>query len=528
MKKVFIYTMLALGAGLSSCTTKDLNWESPDKGPVQVEVKLPEEGEPTDGATAPFPETPEGYQLRCVLQVGGERYEAVESEAVNNKFYFEEANVPEGSTLYVWADYIPADAVKGADGRYPDLYYNTQSLPAVTFADGVMTDGSLFNNAACDAFYGHSTAGMPVQLKRPFARVTFSNEDAITLAGDIEVSYEVFNRFDIVSGAASGRGTISYTGEVADRANRVWFSNFLFANPVEGKVALSDISIEGDGVLKLFDTSRLLLAAGDGPVDAHFNWADANASIKVDVGFDDPDAPRVGDYYYSDGTWSPMLKSNKTAVGVIFALADEGEAASDVVGNYEGVTFTGNAIHGWVVGLQEYASSPRFVQISTATGTAGSTIEGIEGVATHNLSDGTTCTDIMGYANTKAWKANKLSEGKTYPALEALDTYPLSAPEAGTSGWYIPSLKQLLVLRDAYNAKGSKVKSALKAMPEQEEVTYVLNEGTGNDAYYWSSTARGRDDGNQVWLLRFSSTVDSYTVSTTGNSGRHVRPILTF
>lgn len=419
--------------------------------------------------------------------------------------------------------------MKGADGRYPDLYYNTQSLPAVTFADGVMTDGSLFNNAACDAFYGHSTAEMPVQLKRPFARVTFSNEDAITLAGDIEVSYEVFNRFDIVSGTASERGTISYTGEVADRANRVWFSNFLFANPVEGKVALSDISIEGDGVLKLFDTSRLLLVAGDGPVDAHFNWADANASIKVDVGFDDPDAPRVGDYYYSDGTWSSALNSNKTAVGVIFALADEGEAASDVAGNYEGVTFTGNAIHGWVVGLQDGASTPRFVQIANEDGTtSGSTIEGIEGVATS--SEGPTCTDIMGYANTKAWKANKLSEGKTYPALEALDTYPLSAPETGTSGWYLPSLKQLLVLRDAYNADGSKVKAALERVPvpEEGEVTYLLSEGTESGAYYWSSTARSRDDGNQVWLLRFNKSEETYTASNKGDSGRRLRPILTF
>ena len=83
-------------------------------------------------------------------------------------------------------------------------------------------------------------------------------------------------------------------------------------------------------------------------------------------------------------------------------------------------------------------------------------------------------------------------------------------------------------MRDAYNDEGSKVKSALQALPEQEEVTYVLADGTGNDAYYWLSTARSGDDGNQVWLLRFNATVDSYTASTTGNSGRHVRPILTF
>ena len=29
MKKIFLYAMLALGAGLSACTTKDLDWESP-------------------------------------------------------------------------------------------------------------------------------------------------------------------------------------------------------------------------------------------------------------------------------------------------------------------------------------------------------------------------------------------------------------------------------------------------------------------------------------------------------------------
>lgn len=528
MKKIFLYAMLALGAGLSACTTKDLDWESPNGNSGMVEVEIPEGGTPTDGTDAPFPETPEGYQLRCILVSGENRYEMVESESVNNKFYF--TDVPVGADVFVWADFIEEDAVSDENGRYADLYYDTQQIPEISYVADRMTDGSLFNNDACDAFYGHVAAGegTVLTLKRPFAKVTFSNEDAITLAGDIEVSYEVFNRFDIVNGTASEQGTISYTGEVADRAARVWFSNFLFANPVEGKVVLSDISIEGDGVLKLFDTSNLQLAAGGGLVDAHFNWTDANASIKVDVSFDDPDAPRVGDYYYSDGTWSPMLKSGKTPVGVIFALVDEGEAASDVVENYEGVAFDGNAIHGWVVGLQEYASSPRFVQISTATGTAGSTIEGIEGVATHNLNDGTTCTDIMGYANTKAWKANQLSEGKTYSALEAVDNYPLSVPVTGNSGWYLPSLKQLLVLRDAYNDEGSKVKSALQALPEQEEVTYVLADGTGNDAYYWSSTARSGDDGNQVWLLRFNATVDSYTASTTGNSGRHVRPILTF
>lgn len=109
MKKIFLYAMLALGAGLSACTTKDLDWESPNGNSGMVEVEIPEGGTPTDGTDAPFPETPEGYQLRCILVSGENRYEMVESESVNNKFYF--TDVPVGADVFVWADFIEEDAV---------------------------------------------------------------------------------------------------------------------------------------------------------------------------------------------------------------------------------------------------------------------------------------------------------------------------------------------------------------------------------------------------------------------------------
>ena len=58
------------------------------------------------------------------------------------------------------------------------------------------------------------------------------------------------------------------------------------------------------------------------------------------MGIDGDDAaslPKVGDYYYSDGTWSADYNSEKTVIGVVFATKDN--VMGDVPANYEGVTF---------------------------------------------------------------------------------------------------------------------------------------------------------------------------------------------
>ena len=521
MKKLFLYVMLVLGAGLSSCTTKDLDWESSGGNSGTVEVELPEGGTPTDGTSAPFPETPEGYQLRCILVSGDNRYEMVESESVNNKFYF--TDVPVGTELYVWADFIEADAEPDENGRYADLYYDTQSMPTVAYVAGRMTDGSLFNNDACDAFYGHVAAGegTVLTLKRPFAKVTYSNEDAIAVSGNIEVSYEVFNRFDIQSGTPDGTGTISYAGGVADRANRVWFSNYLFAS-ASGSSALPGgaISMTADGVTKSIETDNMVLEA-DKTVNAHFNWADAGISITVDVGFSDPDAPRVGDYYYSDGTWANYLVPGKTPVGVVFATVEgDGAAAADDVANYEDVTFEDGVVHGWVVSLKEM-STPQFI-----TNTAGSALTGVAGV-------GTAEDDIKGYANCKAWPDNVLAEGVEYVALNQLSTYaedfdaPL--PESGTSGWYIPAIGQLTALRTVYGAENNAVKNALQVLADDDSKAdlIVTESGTGN--YYWSSTGRTSNSVYYVRTITFDPAVtDGFINSHGGTSGKRCRPILTF
>lgn len=526
MKKIFLYAMLALGAGLSACTTKDLDWESPNGNSGTVEVEIPEGGTPTDGTDAPFPETPEGYQLRCILVSGENRYEMVESESVNNKFYF--TDVPEDAEVFVWADFIEEDAVSDENGRYADLYYDTQQIPAISYVADRMTDGSLFNNDACDAFYGHVAAGegTVLTLKRPFAKVTYSNEDAIVVSGNVAVSYDVFNRFDIQGGTPDGTGTISYIGGVADRANRVWFSNYLFAS-ASGNTVLpgTTISMTADGVTKNIGISHMMLGA-DKTVNAHFNWADAGISITVDAGFSDPDAPRVGDYYYSDGTWSTVLDDCKTVVGVVFAIATDG-AENDTPENYESLDFEN--IKGWVVALNDNASgtntAPRF--ISDASGGSTARLVSAEGV-------GTGVSDIKGYANCLAWLENELMDGAVYTALSRVATHAddNNAPlpdDVVTSGWYIGSLGQMMELREKYTAESSKVKASLQALADAGKAT-MLREGTGGVNYYYTSTT-GSSSSVSVGVYCMSTsaevTATPYSVGS-GADGRAVRPILTF
>ena len=64
MRKGLLFSALALGMGLFSCTQEDLtNRSAAAGGPVTVSVGLPE------GSSRSVPTAPEGYDLRCVLQV---------------------------------------------------------------------------------------------------------------------------------------------------------------------------------------------------------------------------------------------------------------------------------------------------------------------------------------------------------------------------------------------------------------------------------------------------------------------------
>lgn len=541
MKKSILFPMLALGMGLFSCSQEDLNDGAQQAGqPVTVTVKLPDDA--IDKAASRYiPEASDNeHQLRCILYVSNsdgswtERIEKVASEAVNETFSF--TFTPQDATDYkcaFWADFIDANAAvtgEGNDKKYADLYYNTQNLPSVSYATAALTDGSLFNNDDCDAYCGTIPTGgaLSVELKRPFAKVSFVDKGttASTTTEKISVNgYGVYGGFNIETNeVVEGESVISATDIDPVKTDNVFFYNYLF---VGNKNALPDadkeFSLAVGNTTKTISTENITLTSNT-EVNGNFDWESASGSdvITVTVGFNgdwiDPNAPKVGDYYYSDGTWSANLESDggKSVIGVVFAVPGDGSAIeSDVTTNYADVTFADDKIHGWVVSITEMSPNPRWVNADDA-GSTGGVIEGITGIGTNE-------TDIKGYVNTNSWTENKLTSPKVYVALSRLSSDYATAP-ANTSGWYIGAAAQMEALR---NVNASVVKGKLEALSASGATT-ITDTGTGGSNYYWTSTATTVDEANQVRLISFNVEVSNYFNQNAGDQGRHCRPILTF
>ena len=235
MKKILLYSTLALGVGLCSCSQEDLG-ENPAQAvgqPVTVSVQLPGEVG-SDGLSRAVPEIPADHQLRCILYVSGGDAEPIRQEVVADEasdvITFSFTPPADTYTCSFWADYVKTDA--NSDGTYDDLYYNTTNLPNVTFAD----NADLFNNEACDAFTGHFTqdeitSGTPVTLSRPLAKVNFVAKEDISGNVSVTSGYTVSNGMNISTGAVSTTtATLSCTDKaVADAEGNVLFYNYLFA-----------------------------------------------------------------------------------------------------------------------------------------------------------------------------------------------------------------------------------------------------------------------------------------------------------
>lgn len=530
--------------GLFSCSQEDLGNSALQAGqPITVTVKLPDDAV-NKAASRYIPSASDDqHQLRCILLVTNSdnstiRIEKLASEANGDTFSY--TFTPKDASNYkcaFWADFIDADADvtgEGNDKKYADLYYDTQNLPSVSYNTGVTTDGSLFNNEDCDAYCGTiaNGAALSVELKRPFAKVSFEDKGTTaSSASSISVSgYGVYGGFNIETNEVVETETLISGTDIAPvKTDNVFFYNYLF---VGNKNELPDgdkqFSLTVDGTIKTISTENITLTSNT-EVNGSFDWGSASGSdkITVTVGFNDtwidPNAPKAGDYYYSDGTWSATLNSEKTAIGVVFAVKGDGSAIdSDVVTNYSSVTFKDNAIHGWVVSLKEITPTPRFA--SSSDGQNGVTVSSINGVNTET-------TDIKGYANCSAWKSNTLANEAVYTALLKAESYAAdysaTLSVTGTSGWYIGAIAQMDVLRSAYNVTDSKVKAALQAL-EDDSKADLFATGTGASSYYWSSTANQGADKNSVRTIVFDASRESYMSTHNGDAGRHCRPILTF
>lgn len=209
-------------------------------------------------------------------------------------------------------------------------------------------------------------------------------------------------------------------------------------------------------------------------------------------------AVNVGDYYYSDGTWSTDLDGNKTVVGIVFSTTMAISSDTHLLNDHP------NCSNGLVVGLNEY-SVPFAREWSWSKNDMGNWL--IDNGYTITATD-----KVCGYGNTTGYKklneAGYVSWGYTVKVdmLEALSK--VAAAPAQSSGWYIPSYKEmsliyenLLKINSKLTAKGTQISTS--------GLYYIstLFVSPGYYYVYYFNMSGGGWNGSQVHALSAESPV---------------------
>lgn len=170
--------------------------------------------------------------------------------------------------------------------------------------------------------------------------------------------------------------------------------------------------------------------------------------LKCEVNVEEPTA-NVGDFFYSDGTWSTELDQTKTVVGVVFSVDNVTLHDKTLKADYPGCT------HGIVVALNE--TDPVKWQSWRSDVDAWAVANGYMHVRGISYADNVfSLTDdgrkLTGYNNTKALKAYMQSpeyaaEGEN-AVVYLFDNASEMSDISGTSGWYIPSVAEMIQLAD--------------------------------------------------------------------------------
>lgn len=247
--------------------------------------------------------------------------------------------------------------------------------------------------------------------------------------------------------------------------------------------------------------------------DSNIEYTFSFTNLKRDLTLSYGEYIQVGDYYFNDNTCSVLpTKDGATCIGIVFHV---GTGAGDSKENYAGTSLASNDIRGYAVALKDAHESagiwgPRKF------------VEGIE-------SSGSYVYSYLGYKNSMLVKSlpsfgdaviDEPMKSDTYWAFKVALGYAVASPE-GTSGWYLPSIGQLVDISRIPEIETS----MLSAGGYGFKTDHVANE-YGAKGGYWSSSEMKDTD---AWYFSFEDmNCKSWSKNQDFVAVSYVRPVLTF
>ena len=259
---------------------------------------------------------------------------------------------------------------------------------------------------------------------------------------------------------------------------------------------------------------------------------------------------KVGDFYYSDGTWSSILDSEKECIGIVAYVGDI--TATDPVlaqehpscrhGLVVSLTESNNQMSGEGVAWQMYDTLYNRLVSDWILENA----DEYESIAT-----GTEASDNinrpMGYNNTRAIEAFNADPANSQWPVDAVqwvvdyrEAHPV--PEH-TSGWYLPSVKEMsLVMSGPYDGNLGDVTISTGISTENKTVintslsqisgsmligTFGTDEIVPIPISYWSSSEYA-DEHTYAFAIEHLAGSAQMAFKYDGTSMYRVRPVLAF
>lgn len=475
MKKNLLYLTMAMFMGLfASCSQEDAPTQDLDSSSVSLSAQLPD----AFAKTRAVPTADNDHQLRCVLEVWDQGSPAAliyreEKLGAGENITFN-FSIPEGKKYdcLMWADFVAKEAAITSETKgevtythYADTYYNTSDLKNIKIVDPTKN----FNNDACDAYFGNlvidktmnASTSLSIKLGRPFMRLAFKEKGTENYAKckTLNVSYDMPDGFNVLDGSVASKVAATYNGAPAGKeGDLTLFYNYLFANKEDGTLGeiVMTFNDQADQPIRTVTVQSGTPLKRNYKVNAIGNLVNATAgNTTIVIDFDNKwegeedgeitpeNSAKVGDFFYSDGTFSTELDDTKTCVGIVFAVsANGGDAATDVAGNYPDTGLT--KVNGWVVALRDATEKALWIEVNSASVESLNVIEGLVRLGTMTGVE----NEILGFKNTKAIAENGAiaNPNAIFPANAACLDWSSTVDNTKTSGWYMPSVGQLMGL----------------------------------------------------------------------------------
>lgn len=247
------------------------------------------------------------------------------------------------------------------------------------------------------------------------------------------------------------------------------------------------------------DENGLVTALSEGEAKIIVSTGEVSSECEVKV---NKKTANIGDFYYSDGTWSSELEEGKTPIGIVFYVGDPGvhdlalRADHPECTNGLVVALDGDGLSSWQSGFEEYYKAYPDYEYKV-----GDWIEEYtDYVTNHSEKDGSEpdyLNKIMGYNNTRGIEAfNAAPENAQWPVevVQKVVEYrtKVKAPES-SSDWYLPSAKELsLLCSGKYDENIAFISASLGLTANRDLVNSRLELIPGATKLvsftYWSST----------------------------------------